>query len=346
MRSVPLTLPFVVAGVLVLTACGTQRGASSNDGSPRTEGADSADPSGTASCGSRPSDAWVTPSDLAPPGYPSGLQRDGVRITRFSGGSSACAELEVTNHGAEPFTYTIGFEFLSGSGRQPESTEQKVAAVAPGRSVKRVFAVDMMHSHADDKAKGKAGVRITKVRSVPTAEAPPAGGSCPPSGVSVYVDKGDAAMGLRAVGLHLRNCGTQTYRLNGYPQLQILDEGHKPVSSVKVLHGGSAITSSSGADGVPQPLALKPGESAYADLIWRNTYEAGAGDPVNAPYVRVWAKPGAAPMTVIPELDLGSTGRLGVGPWKKDDTIGPATGGSSDRPSAAPPSLTAVPTRP
>lgn len=40
---------------------------------------------------------------------------------------------------------------------------------------------------------------------------------------------------------------------------------------------------------------------------------------MNAPYARVWAKPGAAPVTVIPELDLGTTGRLGVGPWKKDE---------------------------
>ncbi|NEA56123.1 DUF4232 domain-containing protein [Streptomyces sp. SID13666] len=341
MRSVSLTLPLVVAGVLVLTACGTQRVASSGGGSPRAEGADSADPSGTASCGARSSDTWVAPSDMAPPGSPSGLEKDGVRITGFSSGSSACAEFEVTNHGAEPFTYTIAFAFLPDSGREPSSMEQTVPSVAPGRSVKRVFAVDAMHSHTDGKAKGKAGVRITKVRSVPTAEAAPAGGACPLSGVSVYVDKGDAAMGLRAVGLHLRNCGTQTYRLNGYPQLQILDEGHKPVSSVKVLHGGSAITASSGADGVPQQLVLKPGESAYADMVWRNTYEAGAGDPVNAPYVRVWAKPGAAPMTVIPELDLGSTGKLGVGPWKRDDTMGPVTGGTSGRP--APPSLTAVP---
>lgn len=38
----------------------------------------------------------------------------------------------------------------------------------------------------------------------------------------------------------------------------------------------------------------------------------------------MWAKPGAAPVTVIPELDLGTTGKLGVGPWKKDETNGPA----------------------
>lgn len=38
---------------------------------------------------------------------------------------------------------------------------------------------------------------------------------------------------------------------------------------------------------------------------------------MNAPYVEVTAKPGAKPVTVTPELDLGTTGRLGVGPWKK-----------------------------
>lgn len=77
-------------------------------------------------------------------------------------------------------------------------------------------------------------------------------------------------------------------------------------------------------------MTLKPGERAYAVLVWRNTTEAGT--PVNAPYVRVWAKPGARPVTVTPELDLGTTGKLGVGPWKKD-TASDATG---TRPSTAP----------
>jgi hypothetical protein len=133
----------------------------------------------------------------------------------------------------------------------------------------------------------------------------------------VYADQGDAAMGLRVVGLHLENCGTGTYRLQGHPRVELRDEDHEPVEGVTVLKGGEAVATGTGADGPALPLALEPGERAYAGLVWRNTVEAGM--PVNAPYARVWAKPGAAPVTVTPELDLGTTGRLGVGPWKKED---------------------------
>ncbi len=124
-------------------------------------------------------------------------------------------------------------------------------------------------------------------------------------------------MGLRVVGLHLTNCGTRSYRLDGYPQLQLLDERHEPVDGVKILHGGDAIAAGTGADGPPRALVLKPGESAQAGLVWRNTTLAGAGDPVSVPYVRVLAKTGAAAVMVAPDLDLGTTGKLGIGPWQK-----------------------------
>lgn len=65
-------------------------------------------------------------------------------------------------------------------------------------------------------------------------------------------------------------------------------------------------------------MTLKPGERARATLVWRNTVEAGL-DAVDAPYVRVRAQSGAAPVTVTPHLDLGTTGKLGVGPWKATD---------------------------
>ena len=41
------------------------------------------------------------------------------------------------------------------------------------------------------------------------------------------------------------------------------------------------------------------------------------GTPVNVPYVRVRAKEGADPVIVTPGLDLGTTGKLGVRPWKR-----------------------------
>jgi hypothetical protein len=51
--------------------------------------------------------------------------------------------------------------------------------------------------------------------------------------------------------------------------------------------------------------------------VWRNTTEFGT--PVNVPYVRVRAKAGADPVIVTPNLDLGTTGKLGVTSWQKDE---------------------------
>ncbi len=175
-------------------------------------------------------------------------------------------------------------------------------------------------------------MKIVKVRSVPSAEAPQPGGPCPASGLRLSADEGDAAMGLRVVGLHLRNCGTTTVTLDGYPTLQLLDQEHRPIDGVRLLSGGAQIATGTGADNPPQEIALRPGEGARTTLVWRNTTEDGT--PVSAPYVRVRATPGAAPVMVTPELDLGTTGRLGIGAWAREDagaqppaTRPPATGG-------------------
>ncbi|MEU1672095.1 DUF4232 domain-containing protein [Streptomyces roseifaciens] len=267
-----------------------------------------------------------------------------MRITDVSPGVLPCAGFEVTNHKSEPFTYTITFTFASESGEALETGKETVPSVGPGRTVKRT--VTMSERGPGDR-KPITGVRITKVRSVPAAEAPSRGGACPSSGVHVYADEGDAAMGLRVVGLLLENCGTRPYRLNGYPQIQLLDGDHRPVDGVKILRGGDAIATGTGADGEPQQLVLQPGERAHSGLVWRNT--TGGGDAVNVPYARVRPEPGAPPVMVTPELDLGTTGQLGVGPWKKDETRAPGGGGTPpdaqapDRPSAARPPASAPP---
>ncbi|MFI1968343.1 DUF4232 domain-containing protein [Streptomyces cinnamoneus] len=336
MRSVLLTPPVLLVGVLLLTACGPQQSDSRSDRPARVKGDGS-------SCEESPSGAAAGSGAAVPPGDASGLEKDGVKIVGLSRGGRSCAEFEVTNHQTEPFSYTITFAFLSGSGEALENPGQSVASVMPGETLRRTVTMSRPPSSVRG---GAARVRIAKVRSVPTSEAPSPGGPCPPSGLRVYTDDGDAAMGLRAVGLHLENCGTRADRLDGYPQLQLLDEDHRPVDSVKVLQGGDSIATGTGADGVPQPLTLQPGERARATLVWRNTVEAGVGDPVHAPYVRAWAKPDAVPVTVTPELDLGTTGKLGVGPWKKDDTNAPGQGGTAGAHSPEAPSGSARPVRP
>ncbi len=334
MRKTTLALPAAVAvtGALLLTACGAQKAGSDalGDGSTHAEGAGASGRPGTSSCPPRTlPGASAKPTGPALAGDPSKLEKDGVKITAMGGDLQACADFTVTNHGTETLTYTIAFTFMSDAGEALTNTEKVVPSVKAGHTVKGTVTADGLLPDA----RGQAHAQITTVRSVPAGEAPSKGGPCPSSGVRVYADDGDAAMGLRAVSVRLENCGSGVTRLGGYPQLQLLDAAHKPVDGVKVLHGGAAIATGTGADGAPRPLALKPGERAYAVLVWRNTVEGG--EPVHAPYVRVRVKPGAEPVVVTPELDLGTTGKLGIGPWKKDESPrGPADGG---RPGAGEP---------
>ncbi|WP_407564685.1 DUF4232 domain-containing protein [Streptomyces sp. 184] len=277
--------PLALAAVLLLAACGTE----------------SAD--GTADAGAPTA-----------PGNPTPVEVDGVTITRVQTKAATAepvrVEFEIANRGREAMTYTVTFEVRAASGEVLSHPEKVVESVPAGRTVPHQ--ADVTDPMTADRA---AQVQIGEVRSVPADEAPSTGGPCPPAGVRLYADEGDAAMGLRVIGLHLENCGTEVHHLEGYPRLQLLDEEHGEITGVRIRRGGAAIASGTGADAPPRPLALAPGERASTRLVWRNTVEAG--EPVDVPYVRVWAKPDAAPVTVTPELDLGTTGELGVGAWQK-----------------------------
>jgi Protein of unknown function (DUF4232) len=172
--------------------------------------------------------------------------------------------------------------------------------------------------------------------------------SCPATGVRLEFDEVEAAMGLRALGVHLINCGRSKYRVNGYPAVSLLDE-KRAVLKVRVLRG---ITDISGAipnwEGPPRPVTLKPGEHATALLVWRNTYDDIRNPSVNAPLVKV-APLADRPAQILPlagGMDLGSTGRLGTSPWRKfpaPDTT--ATSTPREVP-ATPTATSAAPTTP
>ncbi|WP_406450096.1 DUF4232 domain-containing protein [Streptomyces sp. NBC_00876] len=295
MRPSPsLALCTALAGTMLLAGCGQERGVGS--GAPSGSGS----PTCTAT--------------LPATGPDGGTWENVTLISRGCGASPAPAtEFEVTNTGKEPLTFTITFDRMNEAGEVMDNTSTTVASVRPGRTVRRTLDTGDTLSTAP-----ASRVRVSKVRAVAADEAPATTGACPPSGVQVTADRGDAAMGLRVVGLHLVNCGSTAYRVNGYPGLQLLARDREPVTGVRILHGTDAISTGIGGDATSRPVTLKPGESAYANLAWRNT--TGAGEAVNAPYVRVTPKPGAAAVTVTPELDLGTTGKLGVGPWTKDET--------------------------
>ncbi|NUO46849.1 MAG: DUF4232 domain-containing protein [Streptomyces sp.] len=321
------TAPAVLMATLLLAACGTQ-GASPGGGDGQVR-AEALCPSDDMRYGSRPSPAPSThpsgrPTELPLPSL-GATDEDGVKITALYawGPESGCAgveysaDFELTNQQKETATYTLTLGFLAASGGAVDNGERTVEAVAPGRTVKGTVVMGQSVGNAPE----VTGVQVTKLRSVPAAEASSTGGTCPKSGTHLYADQGDAAMGLRVVGLHLVNCGTRPYTLDGYPELEIQDEDHDTVSGVRILQGTDQIGTGIEEDKSPRPVVLQPGEAAVAGLAWRNTTQAG--DPVNAPYLRVRARPGATPVMVVPELDLGTTGKLGVGHWRKDETYRP-----------------------
>ncbi|MFJ5924901.1 DUF4232 domain-containing protein [Kitasatospora sp. NPDC092948] len=257
------------------------------------------------------------PCGAAPTAPPTGWKRDGVRIVAVN---DVCAEFEVTNGGSEAADFSVLFGWTGAGQRLDTNPTGTVTAVPPGATVRG--RVEVGHP---DPARSAASrpplvpdVKISQVRSVPTAEAPAQDGPCPASGVRLYADQGDAAMGLRVVGLHLVNCGTSPVTVDGYPQVQALDEKHRPVDALQVLKGGAAIAANTGADTPPQQIVLATGEGVRSTVVWRNTNDDVAAAPVNAPYLRVRATPDAAPVMVTPELDLGTTGRIGVGAWARE----------------------------
>jgi hypothetical protein len=95
--------------------------------------------------------------------------------------------------------------------------------------------------------------------------------------------------------------------------------GHcdRPVAGTVASTSGGISSAVTGFDDPPRSVTLRPGERARSGLVWRNTVQPGI--PVDVPYVRVRTKSGAAPVTVTPHFDLGTTGKLGVSPWRTEE---------------------------
>lgn len=183
-----------------------------------------------------------------------------------------------------------------------------------------------------------AGADPTTPAPVPTVTptATPAGpATCPESGVLIRSTGSDAAMGLRALGLELVNCGTEPYELNGYPALVVRDEQRQPIT-LTVVDGAKGITS--GFDAPPRPLTLRPGDRATAAVLWRNTFTDSTGAPTNGAYLDVAPADGRPAQAVDPDgpIDLGNTGRIGVSAWKRAEPATPAQPPAPSRPSGAP----------
>lgn len=155
--------------------------------------------------------------------------------------------------------------------------------------------------------------------TTPPVTPPP---TCPPEGVLLQAGGTDGAAGLRALGITLVDCGHKAYQVDGYPAVEVLDKDHRPVT-VTVLHGTAEITGDiPGWNGPPNPITLEPGQQAECVVAWRSTYDDIRQPPVNAPYLRMAPATGRPSQIVTPDgpVDLGSTGRLGVSPWRRSPT--------------------------
>ncbi|MCF3183129.1 DUF4232 domain-containing protein [Streptomyces polychromogenes] len=284
----------VLAALLVLTACGAP--------AAKTPVA------GPAVDGVRITSVTIPSARAAPA---SGSGSGGHAGSLPAGDSGISAAYEVTNNGTAALAYTILFDFTTDGGQVMANTQETVRSVGPGATVRGTVRLGAPGPGSSSVTR----VKVSRVTKVPAAEAPPAPGECPPSGIRVTAHDGDAAMGLRVVGLHLENCGKRDYALDGYPVLELLDKDRSPVEGVRIVQGSGGITTGTGFDEPARPLVLKPGESALSGLMWRNT--TGSGDVVDVPYVRVRAVRGADPVTVTPHLDLGTTGLLAVRAWTR-----------------------------
>ncbi|WP_413754183.1 DUF4232 domain-containing protein [Streptomyces sp. R-74717] len=292
-----------LAALLLLTACGSEQAGTPGAATPA---------SGTAVT-TQPVDGVRITSVTIPSATPT-PNSDGFSVHADplpTGDSGISAAYEVTNNGTEALTYTILFDFTTDTGEVMGNSHETVRSVGPGATERGTVRLGVLAPGASRVTR----VKVSRVTKVPAAEAPPASGECPPSGIRLTTDDGDAAMGLRVVGLHLENCGKRDYSLDGYPLLELLDKDLSPVQGVRIVHGSGGISTGTGFDEPARPLVLKSGESALSGLMWRNTTESGAA--VNVPYVRVRAEQGADPVTVTPHLDLGTTGKLAVRAWTR-----------------------------
>ncbi|MFI1443467.1 DUF4232 domain-containing protein [Streptomyces fructofermentans] len=133
---------------------------------------------------------------------------------------------------------------------------------------------------------------------------------CPPSGLRFAADEGDAAMGLRAMGLTVTNCSGDPVEVNGHPRVTVLDDEGEPFPEVRTVEGTDRV-SMAPEDPGPEPFTLAPGESAHAGLYWRMHAQSGV-------YLDVALRKGGTTQTIRPPqpLDIGPDNVLGTTAWQ------------------------------
>lgn len=170
----------------------------------------------------------------------------------------------------------------------------------------------------------------------PGSGASPSTAACPPSGVRVTADRGDAAMGLRVMSVWITNCGLERFRVGGYPELRLLGEDGAD-TGVGVLHGTDTISSGLSRDEPRGEVTLRRGEQARSSLAWRNTVTTGR--PAPGVFLEVVPGAGLPAQRVRAEipLDVGTAAVVGTGRWTKDTEPKTAARVPGDDPQSVPP---------
>jgi hypothetical protein len=154
----------------------------------------------------------------------------------------------------------------------------------------------------------------------PTSASPSLTPACPLDGFSVTSGGTDGALGLRAMAVELVNCGERTITLNGYPGLRLAGSDGKALTFA-LKQGVRAVAMIDEWDTPPGKVVVAPGQAATALLVWRGTTEDTPEGPQTATVLRVSAKDGLTyrPVEIANPIDLGTTGKLAVSSWRRDD---------------------------
>ncbi|GAB3855759.1 DUF4232 domain-containing protein [Dactylosporangium cerinum] len=171
-------------------------------------------------------------------------------------------------------------------------------------------------AHPDAPAMARPDVSFAATTPAPSSSpsvVTPPSPACLAPGVMLSVGEVDAAMGLRAVTLTLRNCGTATYTVKGYPAVDVLDDA-RTVLDVAVLDGTSNVSAIERFNNPPARVDVKPGGTAVAVLVWRNL-TTDAATVAKGAYLSVAPAQGQPRHTLALYVDPGNTGKLAVSPW-------------------------------
>lgn len=151
-------------------------------------------------------------------------------------------------------------------------------------------------------AGASAGVASAAGPEVPRAEA------CQPGTLKVTTtDAGGSQAGMNHAGTYLRmeNVGKSTCTISGYPGLALEGAGHTAIKTT-ARHGDTYFAKDPGV----HPVTLKPGKSAYADLVWTHT----GANTAHAKYLQVSPRGGNG-HSVIPFDQEVDNGTLSVTAW-------------------------------